>query len=60
MIFLTDGRGTWIGPYLKEDGFAINRGKTQLTQNHGATDVYAVTADNEDAARRAFAQSKKD
>lgn len=58
MIFLTDGRN-WIGPYLPGD-MAINRGKRQLTENFGAAEVYAVTADTEEQARRTFATTRKD
>lgn len=58
MIFLTDGRH-WIGPYVVGD-IAINRGKLELTENYGATEVYAVTADTEEQARRTFKTTRKD
>jgi hypothetical protein len=51
--FLTDGQ-TWLGPYSEEEPFAIARGTRTLREVHQAAEVYAVTADTEEQARKIF------
>ena len=58
-IFLTDGEGTWIGPYLPVDIAGVRRGTRQLAEVHEAAQVYGVSADTEAQAKAVFAKDKE-
>lgn len=53
-VFLTDGAGHWIGPYLPGDPKIATSGKRHLTDTYQAKQVYAVRAVDEERARAAW------